>query len=205
VTEHRRGPWRGLLVTVAVGALGFLAALPVSYLVGCNVHELSHAAVATGLGWEVERVRPCLATGGGVTYSSIGSWAGNAQGYAGGLGAAVVLGLGYVLLLIWWRRLPVRDSATSALLWGAALAAGIWILPQVYIGVVEGRAGPGEDYTDGFVDRPWLHGAILLALVVAGVAMHRWLFGHLRGLTGPRARDGRGHRRPGGGRPASLR
>lgn len=68
-------------LVVVVGV--FLVSLVSSQLVACNVHELGHAAVGTSLGWEVETIRWCAPGGGSVTYSFVGTWAGNLQGYAG--------------------------------------------------------------------------------------------------------------------------
>lgn len=137
----------------------FVVSFVLSQLVACNVHELGHAAVGTVLGWEVETIRWCTPGGGSVTYSFVGIWAGNLQGYAGGLIAA-----GF-LYVIYWRFLKRPERPLQNPVWWA-FGAGLvfWIGPQLVIAVMEGSAGPGEDYTDVFEDGGWLFAAVLVSV-----------------------------------------
>ena len=135
---------------VAIGAV----------VVACNAHELGHVAVASALGWEVERLHLCLPLGGGVEYSRIGTWAGNAQGYAGGvIGAAILVA---VYLVVFERQAMPRRSARW---WAAGLGVVLWIGPQLLLAVLEGSADRGTDYTDAFSESP----ALLLPLVALAV------------------------------------
>jgi hypothetical protein len=156
-----------LLAVVAT----FVAATILAQLGGCNVHELGHALVATLLGWEVELVNLCTPAGGSVVYSRVGNWAGNVQGYAGGLSAALFLFAVYVLVFA-RRSLPRR----SPVWWAAGLGTVVWIGPQLVIAVMEGTAGPGEDYTERFREHPlvFVTLVILAAVVSAAVYVLRW-------------------------------
>jgi hypothetical protein len=158
-----------LAVVVGISSLVITAAA--ALVAACNVHEMGHALVATLLGWEVERVNLCLPGGGGVEYSRIGTWAGNAQGYAGGL-----LGAAFLLAVYWWvfarRTLPWRGPGW----WGAGLGVVVWVGPQIVLGLLEGGAGPGEDYTELIESNPGLYLSLIGGAAVAGVAAYirRW-------------------------------
>ncbi len=58
--------------------------------------------------------------------------------------------------------------------WGAGLGAVIWVGPQIVIGMVEGSAGPGDDYTEWFRDFPVLSGSLIAAAIAAGVLAYSW-------------------------------
>ncbi len=157
---------------VALAAAVALAVSVASSLVaGCNVHEIGHVIVATPLGWEVDRVNYCLPSGGGVQYASVGTWAGNAQGYAGGLTAAVVLAVVYAFVFL-IPRTPLR----SPVWWAAGVGPVIWVGPQVVIALFEGGAGPGEDYTETMNQGLALFVPLFLGSVGAGLVVHVWLW-----------------------------
>jgi biotin transporter BioY len=137
--------------------------------VSCNVHELAHALVGSALGWEVERVNLCLAGGGSVQYSSVGLWAGNTQGYAGGFVAAAFLAGMYYLVFARSSR-PLRGPAW----WGAGLGVVLCIGPQIVLGFLEGTRGPGEDYTTLIASAPVRYGTILILSMLAGAAVYVW-------------------------------
>ncbi len=171
----RRNPsrWRAsklrrpLVLLAAVGAL--LAAGVAAQLVGCNAHEIGHAAVGSLVGWEVEQVRLCLPAGGGVDYGDVPRWAGNVQGYAGGLTAAVALWALYSRGIRRYQR-PLR----SPLWWAAGLAIALFIGPQLVLSLVEGSAGPGEDYTRRFDEQREVYATAIAASALAGGALHWW-------------------------------
>ena len=144
----RPGP---LLVAIT----GFVVAAPVAMVMACNVHEVGHGAVATTLGWEVERIDLCLPTGGSVVYARVGTWAGNIQGYAGGFLAAVFL-VGVYLLALHRDAKPLRGPGW----WFAGLGLVLPVGPQLVNGILEGAVRPGEDYTQ-------LHASALPPLVIA--------------------------------------
>lgn len=134
----------------------------------CNVHEIGHAATATLLGWEVERVNLCLPSGGSVEYAHVGRWAGNLQGYAGGLLAAVFLA-GIYLVVFARRERHLRGPAW----WAAGLGLALPVGPQVVNGLLEGMVRPGEDYTVRYSSLlPWL--VVLSLAATALVYMWRW-------------------------------
>lgn len=156
----------------AVGALAtFVGVGLISQVASCNIHELGHGVVATALGWRVERVNLCLPGGGSVEYAHVGTWAGNAQGYAGGVVAALFLFSVYVVVFS-KRRLPLR----SPLWWAAGLATVVFIGPQLLIAVMEGAADPGIDYTEKFTESPGLFVPLLVVSALLGAAVYtrRW-------------------------------
>ena len=163
VADLRRPP------TLLGFAAAFLGTAFVAQVVGCNVHEVGHAAVGSLVGWEVEQVRMCLPAGGGVEYGAIPRWAGNVQGYAGGLTAAIVLGAFYSRAIRRYDR-PLRSPGW----WAAGLAIALFIGPQLVLAVVEGAAGPGEDYTRRFADEPGVYVTAIIASALAGAAAHAW-------------------------------
>jgi hypothetical protein len=149
-------------------------------VVACNAHEVAHAATATVLGWEVERIDLCLPAGGSVVYAHVGTWAGNLQGYAGGFGAALLLGLVYVLLFNRGAR-PLRGPGW----WFAGLGLVLAIGPQVVNGVLEGAVGQGEDYIEKYAG---VLAPLVLIATVAGAALYAWrwrapLIGHGRQIV----------------------
>lgn len=144
-----------LLAVVAA----FAIVAPVALVAACNIHELGHVAVASLLGWEVERVTLCLPAGGSVEYSHVGVWAGNLQGYAGGFLAAAFLITVYFLVFVKQSR-PRQGPGW----WGAGLGVVTPLGPQIVNGFVEGMVGPGEDYTVKFA-------ALLPPLVVMALAL----------------------------------
>ncbi len=145
---------------------GFVITAPAATVFACNVHEIGHGAVATILGWEVERVDLCLPAGGRVVYGHVGTWAGNAQGFAGGLIAAACLA-GVYLLAICHRARPLRGPGW----WFAGLGLILPVGPQVVNGVLEGAVDPGEDYIQRY-------GSVVPPLVVfailAGATWYAW-------------------------------
>jgi hypothetical protein len=149
----------------------FAAIVFLAQVSGCNVHELGHALVGSLVGWEVEMVNFCTPAGGSVVYSRVGNWAGNVQGYAGGLSAAWFLFAAYVLVFA-RRSLPRR----SPVWWAAGLGTVVWIGPQFVIAVMEGTAGPGEDYTELFRERPWVFVTLVILAGVVGAVVYifRW-------------------------------
>lgn len=105
---------RALLAASAV----FVTTAAIAALISCNVHEIGHAGVGIALGWDVERVNWCLPTGGSVDYAHVGTWAANAQGYAGGLSGAAVLALAYVIGVSPCSKVPPALSALDLALSG---------------------------------------------------------------------------------------
>ncbi len=157
-------------VNAALGAIATFALVAIgAIVVGCNAHELGHAAVGSALGWHVERVHLCLPLGGGVEYAQIGTWAGNAQGYAGGVvGAAIQV---TVYLLVFERRAkPLR----SAPWWAAGLGVVLWIGPQLLLAVLEGSADRGTDYTDAFTESPHVLIPLMIVATATGPAAFAW-------------------------------
>lgn len=140
-----------LVVLVLVTAIATITA--------CNVHEIAHAATATLLGWEVEQVHLCLPGSGSVEYSVVGNWAGNLQGYAGGLVAAVFLLVTYTVVID-KREKPL----TSPNWWAAGLGMLLPVGPQIGIGLLEGLVRPGEDYTARYA-------GVIVPLVVMSMAV----------------------------------
>jgi hypothetical protein len=155
----RPGP---LLAAIAA----FVVTAPLATVVACNVHELGHAAVATMLGWEVERIYLCRPAGGSVVYAHVGTWAGNAQGYAGGFAAAGLL-VGTYLVAIARPARPLGGPGW----WFAGLGLILPVGPQVVLGVLEGAVQPGEDYTERYatVIQP-----LVFAAMAVGVAAYTW-------------------------------
>ena len=156
----------------AIGALAtFVGVGFISQVTSCNIHELGHGVVATALGWRVQRINLCLPGGGSVEYAHVGTWAGNAQGYAGGVAAALFLFSLYVVVFS-KGRLPLR----SPFWWAAGLATVVFIGPQLLIAVLEGAAGPGVDYTEWFTESPEVFVPLLVgsALLVAAAYTRRW-------------------------------
>jgi hypothetical protein len=149
----------------------FVATVFLAQVGGCNVHELGHALVGWLVGWEVEMVNLCTPAGGSVVYSRVGNWTGNLQGYAGGLLAALFLFGAYVLVFA-RHSLPRR----SPVWWAAGLGTMVWIGPQLVIAVMEGTAGPGEDYTELFRERPlvFVTLVVLAGAISAVVYVLRW-------------------------------
>lgn len=174
-TEVDEAHWTGADLRRPLTAIGALASFVgvgfISMLAACNVHELGHGVLATALGWKVERINLCLPGGGSVQYAHVGTWAGNAQGYAGGLAAAVFMFALY-LAVFSRRKLPLR----SPLWWAAGLATVVFIGPQLVSAVMEGIAGPGEDYTQRVGESPEVFVPLLVvsALLVAGAYTQRW-------------------------------
>ena len=168
---RRPGPALAAITGLVIAALS-------ATVVSCNVHELGHAVVATLLGWEVERIDLCLPDGGAVMYARVGTWAGNAQGYAGGLAGASVLVAVYLLGFHRGDR-PLRGPG----MWFAGLGVVLPIGAQLVVGGLEGAVGPGEDYTRRFASL--LPPLVVLATVAMVVAYSR------RWRLGRRGRDGR--------------
>lgn len=107
----------------------------VATVAACNVHELSHAAVATLLGWQVDRLNLCLPAGGSVEYAHVGAWFGNLQGYAGGLLAAALL-VGVYFVVFARRERPLAGPKW----WAAGLGMVLPVGPQVVNGLLEGMS-----------------------------------------------------------------
>ena len=156
-------------VALFAAVAGFAVTAPAALVAGCNVHEIGHAVVGVSLGWEVERVNLCLPGDGSVEYARIGTSAGNLQGYAGGLIAAMVLLIVYFVFFALPRR-PLRGPGW----WAAALGVALWVGPQIILGILEGVAGPGRDYTDFIRDAPALYLPLIALSILAGAAAHVW-------------------------------
>ncbi len=153
---------------------GLVIAAMLATVVSCNVHELGHAVVATLLGWEVERIDLCLPGGGAVVYARVGTWAGNAQGYAGGLAGAFFL-VGVYLIAVSRTDRPLRGPG----MWFAGLGLVLPIGGQLVVAGLEGAAGPGEDYTQRFAS--WLPPLVIIAtLAVIAAYAWRWRLGRMR-------------------------
>lgn len=167
------------------GLAGIAVSAPASLLASCNAHEIGHALVATALGWRVERVNLCVASGGSVDYASIGTWAGNAQGYAGGLIAAIFLAVVYLVVFA-IPRTPLRGPGW----WAAGFGPALWIGPQLVIGFLEGGASPGQDYAELLRENLALYVPIIAATMVIGAAVHAWRWRAVgrRGRTSKRVR-----------------
>jgi hypothetical protein len=155
----RTGP---LLSAIAA----FVITAPMATVIACNFHEIGHGAVATILGWEVERIDLCLPTGGRVVYAHVGTWAGNAQGYAGGLIAAAAL-VGVYLLAFHRKARPSRGPGW----WFAGLGLVLPVGPQVVNGVLEGAVGQGEDYTQQYAS---LLPPLVVIAMAAGAIWYAW-------------------------------
>ncbi len=142
-----------------------------SQIVACNVHELGHATAAIPLGWEIDSIQWCTPAAGAVSYSHVGMWVGNLQGYAGGLVAALFLYGAYLLII----RRPFRPLRTPEW-WAAGLGLVIWIGPQLVIAAMEGSAGPNEDYTELFRTRSYVFVPLIAATALMGVGLYirRW-------------------------------
>ncbi len=147
----------------------FVTTAAIAALISCNVHEIGHAGVGTALGWDVERVNWCLPTGGSVDYAHVGTWAANAQGYAGGLSGAAILALAYV---IGFEHRP--RALRSPRWWAGGLGVVVWVGPQILVAMLEGSAGPGEDYTEAFSESPALLAPLVGVAVAAGPAAYLW-------------------------------
>jgi hypothetical protein len=174
-TDIEGAQWRRnhlMRLPTAIGALAtFVGVGFISQVASCNIHELGHGVMATALGWRVQQINLCLPGGGSVEYAHVGTWAGNAQGYAGGIAAALFLFSLYVVVFS-KRRLPLR----SPFWWAAGLATVVFIGPQLVIAVLEGAAGPGVDYTEWFTRSPEVFVPLLVgsALLVAAAYTRRW-------------------------------
>lgn len=156
-----------LLEFVAV----FVVVAFVAQFTSCNVHEVGHAIVGTVVGWEVERINLCLPVGGSVEYSNIPRWAGNLQGYAGGVISAGFLTIVYVLAVA-RRRRPLQSPGW----WAAGLGLVLFVGPQLVLAGMEGSRGPGEDYTELFQDLPLVFLPLLVLSAAGSVGLYasRW-------------------------------
>jgi hypothetical protein len=153
---------------------GFLGSAFVSQVVACNMHELGHAVAAIPLGWEVQRINWCAPGAGSVEYAHVGDWAWNLQGYSGGVVAALLLFGAY-------QRLFAKDARPleKPWRWAAGLGVVLWIGPQLVIAVMEGSAGPNEDYTELFRTRGSVFVPLILVAALTGVGLYirRWSVG----------------------------
>lgn len=146
----------------------FVLTLPLAVVGSCNVHELGHAAAGSAVGWEVDRVVPCLPTDGTVRYRSSTTSGDALESWAGGLAGVLSLLLAYGLISR--RGRPLR----SPLVWAAGLGLTVPMGIQLVIAALEGTAGPGVDYTDTIAAQPHLFLPVLLLSAVAGPAIHTW-------------------------------
>lgn len=155
--------------TLATVFVVFVAVSVASQLAACNVHEVAHAVVATALGWKVDTIQLCAPGSGAVVFAHVGTWAANLQGYAGGAVAAALLYWVYSRLI----AKPARPD-TSPLWWAAGLGIVVWIGPQLVVGVMEGSAGPNEDYTDLFRSDASIFVPLVAVAAVSGPVLFFW-------------------------------
>lgn len=168
--NERQRLWADLRrpLTAATAVAAFVLTLPLAVMGSCNVHELGHAAAGSAVGWEVDRVVPCLPTGGHVQYR-VSHAAGDAvESWAGGLVGALSLLLIYGLISR--RGRPLRSPLWFACGLGLTVPIGI----QLAIAGLEGTADLGVDYTDTIAARPGLFLPVLLLSALAGPALHTW-------------------------------
>ncbi len=152
---------------IAASALAaFVFTLPLAVVGSCNVHELGHAVAGTAVGWEVDRVVPCLPSGGHVRYRSSSAAGDGVESWAGGLAGA--LGLLLIYGLISRRERPARSPAVWACGLGLTFPVGI----QLAIAGLEGTADMGDDYTDTVAAQPGILVPILLLSALVGPAAH---------------------------------
>ncbi len=142
--------------------LSFLAALIVSGVGGCNIHELGHLITGRIAGVPVEGVIWCTPGNGRVVFSyQEPAWV----GYAGGLLAAAVL-VGVYMKVIRPRLAGSNGRAAGVAVLGTALS-------QLIVAFLEGsdpqRYANLQDNTIGLV------AVAVLPLVVAGFAQSRYL------------------------------
>lgn len=158
----RLWPLLSLVVSLAVAAV-------TASTTSCNAHEVGHVIVGTAVGWEVERINLCLPAAGSVDYSDASPWAGNVQGYAGGLVATGFLVAVYSAMIA-RRRRPLQSPAW----WAAGLGLVAPIGGQLVVAGMEGSAGPGEDYRELFQDLPHVFYPLLLLSSIAVVSLYVW-------------------------------
>lgn len=159
-----RHPWAFLSLVVT-----FALVMPAAVSASCNVHEVGHAIVGRTVGWEVERINLCLPFGGSVEYGDQPRWAGNVQGYAGGLFGAGFLVAVYAAAIA-RRRRPLQSPAWWAAGLGVVSPVGI----QLVLAGMEGSAGPGEDYEELFQDFPLVFFPLVLFSLAAAVSLYVW-------------------------------
>ena len=75
---------------------------------------------------------------------------------------------------------PLRGS----IWWGAGLGVVMWIGPQVVVGVLEGRSGPGQDYTALIASAPGRYVTVIALAMAVGVALYCVAGGHFGSLRG---------------------
>lgn len=168
--NERQWAWADLRrpATAATTVVAFVLTLPLAVAGSCNVHELGHAVAGSAVGWEVDRVVPCLPSGGHVQYRSSSAAGDGVESWAGGLAGA--LGLLLIYGLISRRGRPMRSPVVWACGLGLAFPVGI----QLAIAGLEGTADMGNDYTDTIAAQPGIFIPILLLSALAGPAVHTW-------------------------------
>ena len=174
--SDRHWAWADLRhpATAATVVVAFVLTLPLAVAGSCNVHELGHAAAGSAVGWEVDRVVPCLPTDGTVVYRA-SNLAGDAvESWAGGLAGALSLLLVYGLISR--RSRPLR----SPVVWACGMALTVPIGIQLPIAGLEGTADFGDDYTETIAAQPGLFQPALLLSALAGPALHTWWWGRRR-------------------------
>jgi len=147
-----------------------VVAAPLTLTLACNVHEIAHAVTGTLLGWRVARLNLCLFSGGGVEYASSTTRGDNLESAAGGVGAALILGLA------WWLVVGRSADRHQPLRWGVGAALAAWIGPQLLVAVLETAAPVGEAYGARIEDRPVTFAGILAVTVLSSVGGHAWLW-----------------------------
>ncbi|MGK2854053.1 MAG: hypothetical protein ACSLE3_08130 [Microbacteriaceae bacterium] len=152
----------------STAVVAFVLTLPLAVVGSCNVHEFGHAVAGSAVGWEVDRVVPCLPSGGYVQYRASNAAGDAVESWAGGLAGALSLLLIYSLISR--RGRPLR----SPIVWACGLGLTVPIGIQLVIATLEGTAEFGDDYTDTIAARPGLFLPILLLSALAGPAMHTW-------------------------------
>ncbi len=176
VTE-RQWMWADLRqpMIAATVLVAFALTLPLAVVGSCNVHELGHAVIGSAVGWEVDRVVPCLPSGGHVQYRASSAAGDAVESWTGGLAGALSLLLIYGLISGGGR--PVR----SLIAWACGLSLTFPMGIQLAIAGLEGTADVGDDYTDTIAAQPGIFVPLLLLCALAGPAAHTWWWRRRRG------------------------
>ena len=126
---HRLLALLGLVVVIAASAA-------TTTFVACAAHEAAHAAVGTALGYEVVAIQVCPANA-SVRWaaSDLPPIDSTIEAWAGGIGAAGVLAIVYLVAFV----IPRRPQA-SAGWWAASLTLPALAAGELVIGILEGMS-----------------------------------------------------------------